>query len=188
MNSPLALQEEKQSTSSVEVDVVPKYRIPHTSLDRFRDSVTTGTLVLMYDIHFDNAYFVTTPRVDISGLYKADITVPRIRVVHKKRASVDALLGDKGRLLLANVIDLAEDASLKQNWPLNHVEVIYVEDAEVENWQYVLILLVFDCYFEGADEYLYNFYEELDTLADALDSEEQDILQRKLFFDVATTV
>lgn len=188
MNSPLTLQEEKPSASSIEVGVVPKYRMPHTSLERFRGSVTSGTVVFTSDVHAYYPNFVTAPRGDISGLYKAGITGPRIRVVHKKRASVDALLGNKGRRLLADVIDLAEDASLKQNWPLNHMEVIYVEDAEVENWQYVLIILVFDCDFKGSDEYLHNFYEELDSLANALDSEKQDILQRKLFFDVATTI
>jgi len=188
VNSPLTLQEEKQSASSIEVGVVPKYRIPYTSLERFRDSITTGAVVFAYDVHSYYAYFTTAPGVDISGLYKAGRTAPRTRVVHMKRASVDALLGNKGRRLLTDVIDLAEDASLKQNWPLNHMEVIYVEDAEVENWQYVLILLVFDCDFKGADECLHNFYEELDSLANALDSEKQDILQRKLFFDVATTI
>lgn len=193
MNSALALQEEKQgasdiSTSSIEVSVVPKYRIPHAPLARFGYATTAEAIVFTPEVGIYSIYFVTAPRIDISGFYGISITTPKTKVVYKKQEAIEALLGDRGKHVLRRVIDLMEDTSREQNWPLTHVEVSPIEDAEVESWQYILIVLVFDCDFEVADEYLHNFYHELDSLIDAVNSEEQDILQRKLFFDVATTV
>lgn len=193
MNSALALQEDKQSVSSIsatsiEVGAVPKYRIPYAPLARFGYAATAEAIVFTPEVGIYPTYFVTTPRIGISGFYEISITTPKMRVVYKKQKAIEALLGDRGKHVLRRVIDLMKDASREQNWPLTHVEVTPMEDAEVENWQYILIVLVFDCDFEVADEYLHNFYHELDSLIDALNSEEQDILQRKLFFDVATTV
>jgi len=188
VNSTLALQEEKQDTSSVEISGIPKYRIPCIPLALFQDVATTATIVFTSDTLFYNTYFITASGVDISGWYEISSTIPRIKVVYKKRESIEALLGDRGKRVLRRVIDLMEDTSRQQNWTLTHVEVTPIKDAEVESWQYILIMLVFDRDFEVADKYLHNFYGELDSLADVLDGEEQDILQGKLFFDVATTV
>ncbi len=192
MNSAPALQEEKQgasdiSASSIEVSAVPKYRIPHAPLARFGYVTTAEAIVFTSEVGI-YSYFITVPRIDISDFYEISITTPRTKVVYKKQKAIEALLGDRGKHVLRRVIDLMEDTSREQNWPLTHVEVTPIEDAEVESWQYILIVLVFDCAFEVADEYLHNFYHELDSLTDAVNSEEQDILQRKLFFDVATTV
>lgn len=193
MNSAPALQEEKPSVSdisasSIEVSAVPKYRIPHAPLARFGYATTTEAIVFTPETGIYSTYFVTAPRIDISGFYEISITTPKTRVVYKKQKTIEALLGDRGKHVLQRVIGLIEDASQEQSWPLTHVEVTPIEDAEVENWQYILIVLVFDCDFEVADDYLHNFYYELDSLLDAVSSEEQDILQRELFFDVATTV
>ncbi len=83
---------------------------------------------------------------------------------------------------------MIRDAAYYRNWPLVRLEIAHVEDKEIKNWRYVLIVLVFNRDFEAADGYLHNFYERLDSLAQVLDSEEQDILRRKLFFDIAAAV
>lgn len=192
MNSALVLQEEKQdasssSASSIEVGASPKYRIPRLPLARLGTATTAEATILTPD-EAVYTYFVTAPRIDFSGFYETGIITPRRKVVYKKQGAVKALLGDKGKHTLSRVTELIEGTSHKNDWPLLHVEVTYVEDAEVESWQYVLITLVFDSDFEVADEYLHNFYDELDSLSDALDAEGQNILQRKLFFDVATAI
>ena len=188
MNSTLALKDERQGASSIESSEVRKYRIPRTPSAYFEDVVTTAAAVSKFDVGFNYRYFITAPRVDITGLYKASTTTLRTRIVYKERTSVEALLGDKGKRVLWRVVNLIEDASQEYDWPLDHVEVIHTQDTEVENWRYILIVLVFDCDFEVADDYLHNLYEKLDCLSNALGSEELDILQRKLFFDVGTTV
>lgn len=192
MNSALTLQEEKQGTSSISASSIegsafPKYRIPRVPLARPGTATTAEAMVLTTEEAI-YTYFVTAPRIVISGFYETGITTRKTRVMYKKQEAIEALLGDKGKHVLSRVIELIEGASLKSGWPLRHVEVAHVEDAEVENWQYALMTLVFDSDFEVADEYLHNFYNKLDSLADALDVEGQDILQRKLFFDVATAV
>ena len=185
MNSTPALAEERRDTSSVEIGKVSMYRIPHAPLECFQGVVTSTTLVFAFDPEF---YLITAPRTDINGLYKTSTAIPKTEIVYKSPESVEALLGDEGKHVLEKVIGLIENASQKQDWPLTRVEVNHVEDAQVENWQYVLIVLIFDCNFDAADEYLHNFYEQLDSLTDVLGNEEQNILQRKLFFDVETTV
>jgi len=193
VNSALALQEEKQSASgisasSIEGSAVPKYRIPRAPLARFKYATTAGTIVFSPEVGgIYSTYLVTTPRINIS-FDEINITTPKTKVVYKKQKAIEALLSDRGKHVLQRVLDLMEDTSWEQKWPLTHVEVTPIEDAEVESWQYILIVFVFDCDFQVADEYLHNFYHELDSLTDALNSEGQDILQRKLFFDVATTV
>lgn len=187
MNSTISLTEEKQGTSSIGLSDVIKYKMPYIPLSRFEDADTSATIMFTSDVISYHIYF-TTPRVDISRLYETGTTTPRTEVIYKKPISIEALLGDKGERVLGEVINLIDDTSREHDWPLNHVEVIYLEDIEVENWQYILVVLVFNCDFEIADKYLHNLYEELDSLANALGSEDQNILQRKIFFDVTTTL
>ena len=113
---------------------------------------------------------------------------PETKIVYQNVESVGALLGAKGKPVLRKVLGLIRDAAYYRNWPLVRLEIAHVEDKEIENWRYVLIVLVFSRDFEAADGYLHNFYERLDSLAQVLDSEEQDILRRKLFFDIAAAV
>ena len=132
--------------------------------------------------------FLEAVRVGISGFYETTVAAPIVEIVYRKRKYVEALLGDKGKRLLQKVIVLVEDTSLKQHWPLSHIEVTLVRDSEVQDWQYVLLLLFFNSDFDTADRCLHDFYGKLDLLAGRLDDKEQDILRRMLFFDVATTI
>lgn len=192
MNSALVLQEEEQdgsisSASSIEVSVFPKYWTPHIPLARLGSATTSAVIIAVLE---DAVYTcpITAPRVDFSGFYETSISTPKTKVVYENQKAVEALLGTKGRHILSRVIELIEGTSHKNDWPLTHVEVIHIDDTEVENWQYALVTLVFNSDFEVADEYLHNFYNELDSLADILDGEGQDILQRTLFFDAATAL
>ena len=70
--------------------------------------------------------FVTTPRIDISGIEKVIVATRKVRVVQENPESVEALLGDKGKHVLVEVIDLIVGASLRRRWPLTHVEIARV--------------------------------------------------------------
>lgn len=100
--------------------------------------------------------------------------------------AVNELLGDKGRHILDRVISLVEDFSAKQNWPLIRIEISLIKDEEVQNWQYILLRLIFNSDFESADNYLHDFYHRLDDLADSMNDEH--IFRRMFFFDVGTIV
>ncbi len=190
MNSAVVLLEEEQdgssSASSIQVSVFPKYWTPHIPLARLGSATTSAVIVAVPE---EGVYTspITAPRVDFSGFYET-ISIRKTKVVYENRVAVEALLGTRGRHILSRVIELVESTSRRNYWPLTHVKVTHIDDTEVENWQYVLVTLVFYSSFEAADEYLHSFYNELDSLADILDAEGQDILQRKLFFDVATAV
>lgn len=188
MNSMLALEEELHETSSIGFAVYKKHKVLYTPLALLQN-VAANTEVLFTSEPIANCtYYITAPKVDISGYEYNLINHQRVRVTYKSRESIEVLLGDKGKLILKKIIDLIEGTAQKHNWPLSNIEVTYIEDTEVENWQYVLIAPVFDTDFENADKYLDKLYHELDVLAEALDSQGQEIMQRKVFFDVASTV
>lgn len=67
MNSTLILKEEQQDTSSIELDRIPKYRIPHTPLECFQDAATTAIAVYISDL---SSYTITAPRIDLTFVQK----------------------------------------------------------------------------------------------------------------------
>ncbi|MFC1939988.1 hypothetical protein ACFLXO_04825 [Chloroflexota bacterium] len=191
MNSTLVLQEEEQDisssgASSIKVSSPQKYWIPRVSLARL-GTATTPAVIIAVPEEAIHTYFTTALSIDFSG-FQETITSPKTNVVYENRKAVELLLDDKGKHILSQVIELIEDTSHNNGWPLDYIKITYVEDAEVENWRYVLITLFFDSTFEIADEYLHSLYDVLDSLSDLIDGEKQDILQRKLFFDVATAI
>lgn len=73
------------------------------------------------------------------------------------------------------------------HWLLTRIEVRRTCDAEVADWEYVLVVLVFYGSFEEADGLLQKLYSHLDTLAAQFNDAGKNG-QRLIFFDVATTV
>jgi len=131
----------------------------------------------------------TIPTIEIvKAPYKSTLVAPVIDIIPEHRELIEALLGDQGENVSEKVIELIGDSVLKDSWPLVRVEVRPVKDSEVKDWQYILLVLIFDSDFDTANKYLHNFYKKLDILTEQLDIEEQDILQRLFFFDVQTTV
>ena len=110
------------------------------------------------------------------------------KVGYNDFGAVEQLLGAAGMRALEKVIRLISDTSQNEDWPLTKIEVNWVKDYEVKNWQYIWIVLVFETNFDKADEYLNNLYPKIDKFATALTEEEQLILQKKLFFDVRATL
>lgn len=188
MNSGFVLTEEKPLTSSVELDNIQPYRIPHVPMWYFQDLGMTS-ITWLTPKQTSYFYFATAAGIDMSGLYpKIVVSAPTTQVSFQNRSSIETLLGYKGERLLEKLIVLIEGMSLKQDWPLIRIEVRHMKDVEVRDWRYILLILVFDSDFDSADKYLHNLYERLDLLTDTLGQEEQDIFRRMIFFDVATAI
>jgi hypothetical protein len=109
-----------------------------------------------------------------------------IEVSYLNRALVETLLGSSGKHVLEQLVSLIRRLAQERDWPIKRVEVRYVRDREVEDWHYVLLLLVFTCDFDTADRYLHELYNEVDLLTSKLNAEQQEVLQRMIFFDVET--
>jgi len=108
-----------------------------------------------------------------------------IEIAYPNQALVETLLGSKGKHVLEKVFDLIRDAA-ELDWPLDKVEAHYVCDSEVEDWEYVLLLLVFNCDFDTADRHLHELYNQIDMISGELSDEEQEVLRRMIFFDIET--
>ncbi|MBI2909689.1 MAG: hypothetical protein HYX92_18775 [Chloroflexi bacterium] len=104
------------------------------------------------------------------------------------RAQAENLLGEPGRKVLSQVLTLIDSLAASLEWPPVRIDVRYTRDPEVAGWEYVLVVFVFDCSFEKADEYLHIFYNDLDNLARDLSPKQRNILRRQIFFDIETPV
>jgi len=107
-----------------------------------------------------------------------------IEITYLNQELVEGLLGNNGNYVLGQVLKVIKDIALE--WPLDRIEISYMRDPEVKDWEYVLLLLVFTCDFDIADRYLHELYNEIDILTSRLSTEEQEVLQRMIFFDIKT--
>jgi hypothetical protein len=120
-----------------------------------------------------------------SGLYKrAQDDSSRNLVEYRDPKVIESLLSSVGLSVLGKLIQLIQHTSKQENWPLSKIEIEYIKHYEIENWQYVKLLLFFETDFEKADEYLHSLYPIIDDFALKLTNPEQLILQKSIFFDV----
>lgn len=121
---------------------------------------------------------------DIEALPELVKVARPIEVTYFNQELVETLLGNKGKRTLEKVLSLIKSSASELDWPLARVEIHYVRDPEVEEWEYILLLLVFTCDFETADGHLNELYNEIDVLTVKLSDEEQEALRRMIFFDI----
>ena len=114
------------------------------------------------------------------------IKKPFINVSYINRDSIDNLLGIKGKITLGKVVNLIQKEAEEENWPLTKIEVHYRKDPEVEDWEYLVIVLYYDSSFEEANKYLNLLYDRLDEVADRLDPNEKAILAELIYIDIQT--
>lgn len=100
-------------------------------------------------------------------------------------ADIDRLLQPVGKRVLNRVSSLVQRTARVRNWPLTKIEVRHTRDAEWAHWEYVLVVLIFDCLFDSANRYLWDLYSVLDDWTEALNDTEKDIATKLIFFDVA---
>jgi hypothetical protein len=138
-------------------------------------------------IHKSSPAFFTERIAIDRRLEELDKTGIDIHISYINQDAIEALLGEVGKEVLKKTLGLIKNTASKFKWPLHKIELQYTSDIEVENWNYVLLVLSFESDFDTADEYLNLLDGELDRLATTMTDEEQDILQRLLYFDVETT-
>lgn len=109
-----------------------------------------------------------------------------IEIGYLNQELVESLLGSEGKYVLEQVLSVVKDLALEMDWPLDGVEIRHVRDAEVKDWEYVLLLLIFTCDFDTADRHLHELYNQIDTLTSKLSDKGQEVLQRMVFFDIET--
>lgn len=133
-------------------------------------------------------WYVTAPRLDSAWFVDIPVVTRRPEVVYRDQLAVERFLGNTGKRVLARLLSLADNMSQELHWPLRYIEIKTVEDSEVRDWQYVLVVFAFASSFMTADSHLHDFYQRVDSSTDLLDEEEEDILRRMVFFDVGTIV
>lgn len=114
------------------------------------------------------------------------IKKPFINVSYINHDSIDNLLGIKGKITLGKVINLIQKEAEKEDWPLTKIEVHYRTDPEVEDWEYLVIVLYYDSSFEDANKYLNLLYTRLDDMAEGFNPDEKDILAELIYIDIRT--
>lgn len=124
----------------------------------------------------------------VTELRKRATVTPPVEILYENQELIDSLLGNQGKLVLEKVINLIQDLTRRENWPLTKIVVHHVKDLEVEDWEYALVVFYFNSDLDTADKYLRDFYKRVDILTEAFSDEEQDILEGMLYFDVGTTV
>ena len=147
----------------------------------------------------ENLYRVTAGQVsaylkipyiakDRFSVIPCTIVAKPVNVYYANSDAINALLGIKGKEILNKVLSLIQEEAAKEEWPLKEIEVCSTKDFEVNEWEYILMILHFNSTFEIADEYLCGLYEKIDTLSNSFDKEGQEILQRDIYFDVRTFI
>jgi len=188
VNNNVIVKEDEPTTSSINVEkksthwhVMPLGA--SWCSQQFPDLIATTSPILEPVV-----WYVTAPRLDSAWFVDISMVTCRPEVVYKDQLAVERFLGNKGKRVLERVLALADNVSQEQHWPLRHIEIKTVEDSEVKDWQYVLVIFNFASDFMTADSYLHDFYQRVDSSTDLPDEEEEDILRRMVFFDVGTTV
>ncbi len=107
-----------------------------------------------------------------------------VKVVYQDRQAVESFLGEEGINVLGKVLNLIQEVSAREGWPLERIEVNHQRDYEYPEWQHALVLLVFDSLFTSADTYLSCFFQYLDVLRDSLTSKDDAVIVEFLSFNV----
>ncbi len=119
--------------------------------------------------------------------YRSYIPSLQFEIEYENQESVEELLGGVEQKVLDKVLRFANSVRVKQNWPLTKVQLQRYADMEVPGWEYALVILFFDSTFETADEYLHEFYKDLDNLTSQLNEAEKEVMYTLLHFDIETT-
>ncbi|MSQ14256.1 MAG: hypothetical protein EXR50_00105 [Dehalococcoidia bacterium] len=121
------------------------------------------------------------------GPSRSSITNLQFNIDYENKESIQELLGDVGQTVLDKVLRFAEALSKKRGWPLTKVRLQRYTDYELPGREYILVIMVFDCTFDTADKYLHEFCNKLDLLSKKMSDDDQVVLRRLIFFDIATT-
>ncbi|MFC1871738.1 hypothetical protein ACFLYF_05010 [Chloroflexota bacterium] len=155
-----------------------------TFFDLWKSSRTDEDIVLQAEKYY--GYLYSTHKA--SKVFPEPITVTKsVKASYIDKEAIDHLLNHIGRQVLSRIISLIEKVSRENAWPLDKIEIRYVKDHDVKDWEYILIRLFIDSDFNTADGYLHDLYKKLDILHKELNTEEKDSFQRLFYYDVTAT-
>ncbi|MBI4216395.1 MAG: hypothetical protein HY687_03260 [Chloroflexi bacterium] len=130
-------------------------------------------------------YEIKTDYASIAARFVSSwCATPAVEIHYVGQAKVESLLGSLGKGVLKQVIRLVKSSTVDLRWPLARIEVRHTRDPEIKDWEFVLLVLVFNCSFDIANRHLHDFYGRLDALSGKLSREEDAILQKRLYFDI----
>ncbi len=138
----------------------------------------------LWSYHGDNGAFSITLPTGYDGYTAAEYSP--VDVLYVNRDAVDVLLGDQGKHVLKRVITLIRDTAHEEKWPLEKIEIRHIRDFEVKDWEYIVVVLVFNCTFETASAYLEDIYQRLDALVEKLSVQERELIANLIYLDIAT--
>ena len=114
-------------------------------------------------------------------------TVTDVPVVWKmKESEADRLLGNTGRPVLDEVVELLQRFAKDNNWPLRHVGINYGRDMELADWEWIEVVPVLELPFDTAEECLGGFLDRVDIFQHSLSEQKRDIFIKMVEFDVDT--
>ena len=109
-----------------------------------------------------------------------------VNVIYDNRNAVETLLGSQGKHVLEEVINPVQDTAQEEKWPLEKIEIRYTRDFEVKEWEYIVVVFVFNCMFSTANKYLEHIYQNMDSLIDRLGAQEQELITNLIYLDIET--
>jgi len=109
-----------------------------------------------------------------------------VNVIYVNRSAIDILLGSQGKAVLEKVVTLVQDTAHEESWPLEKIEIRHIRDFEVKDWEYIVVVLAFNCTFETANAYLEDIYQRLDALVEKLSIQGRELIANLIYLDIAT--
>ncbi|MCI0560945.1 MAG: hypothetical protein MN733_20865 [Nitrososphaera sp.] len=99
---------------------------------------------------------------------------------------VPAILGTTGMKVLTSVVFQAKEAASMNQWPLVGVDVRSENDPEIEDSDFIMVVLKLRTSFEVADRILKDFYPIIEAFFNELGEVEKEVFVNKIYFDVET--
>ena len=75
-----------------------------------------------------------------------------------KQAVANRLLGDVGRPLLDQWLEHTKQVASEYQWPLKRISVEYYQDDEILDWEYIVLVMDFDCSSAKAEKIFWEDY------------------------------
>ena len=103
-----------------------------------------------------------------------------------KRTTADRLLGDGGRLMLDQWLEHTRQVASERGWPLKRIMVEHYRDDEIWDWEYILLIMDFDCPRTEAKKLFWECYikEIVATRQNELMGAEKEIFATMIHYEL----
>ena len=98
------------------------------------------------------------------------------------REVASRLLGIGGQPIFERTVALAQNLAAERRWPLKTIRIEFYQDPEIV-WEYLLIVLVFDCGSVKAESLWDEFLNATEIIEQGLDEEELDLFVKTISYE-----